>query len=142
MTVEGKKLAFELGQFVMKAATSLEEKAAMKRKVHEALQSRVRKVLKEMREQRSHQTLGDYLDFRRTALLAGGVDEDWRDYGRTIVKGALRLVKHGIGIKGKSAGALKAVAKKKKTKKIVLAQAKVDLPKLNQKPKLDLSTKR
>ena len=119
----------------------LEEKAAMKRKIHEALQSRVRKVLKEMRQERAHLAVGDYLQFRSAALLAGGVDEDWRDYGRTIVKDALRLIKHGIGIKGKWCFE-ERVAKKKKIKKIVLAKPKVDLPKLNQKPKLDLSTKR
>ena len=83
MTEEGKKLAMELGRFVIKAATSLEEKAAMKQRIHEALQARVRKVLKEMRQERAHLALGDYLHLRSAALSAGGVDETWGDLGLT-----------------------------------------------------------
>ena len=121
MTEEGKKLAIELGRFVIKAATSLEEKAAMKQKIHEALQGRVRKVLKEMRQERAHLAVGDYLHLRSAALSAGGMDETWGDLGRMIGKGALNVagqaVADGLGIKVKSgtlSRVIKAVRKKKK----------------------------
>jgi hypothetical protein len=118
---EGKKLAIELGRFVIKAATSLKEKDRMKQKIHEALQGRVRKLLKEMRQERAHLAVGNYLHFRSAALSAGGMDETWGDLGRMIGKGAMQVagqaVADGLGIKLKSgtlSRAIKAVRKKKK----------------------------
>ena len=93
----------------------------MKQKIHEALQGRVRKVLKEMRQERAHLAVGDYLHLRSAALSAGGMDETWGDLGRMIGKGALNVagqaVADGLGIKVKSgtlSRVIKAVRKKKK----------------------------
>jgi hypothetical protein len=101
VTPEGKKLAAELGRFVVLAATHPEREVAMKRKIHEALNRRVRQVIKETRQERAHQALGDHLDLRRAALAVGDVDEGWGDFGRKIGKGTLRAVAHGLGIKTK-----------------------------------------
>ena len=137
MTEEGKRLAIDLGRYVIKAATSLEEKAAMKRKIHEALQCRVRKVLKEMRQERAHLTVDDYLHVRSAALSAGGMDETWGDLGRMIGKGALRVAGHavadGLGIKVKS-GTLSRVIKAVKKKK-----SKYEVSKVGKKPKITRS---
>jgi hypothetical protein len=115
---EGKRLALELGQFVLKAATSLEEKAAMKKKIRESLKKRVKLVIAEMRKERSHQAIGDYLDLRRTVT---DVDETWSDFGRTIGKAALHItghaVAHGLGLTTKKSTFSRVIGAAKKKKK-------------------------
>jgi hypothetical protein len=106
----------------------------MKQKIHEALQGRVRKLLKEMRQERAHLAVGDYLQVRSAALSAGGMDETWGDLGRMIGKGALNVagqaVADGLGIKVKS-GTLSRVINAVRKKK-----SKYDVSKVGKKPKI------
>ena len=137
MSQEIKALSLSLGKYVAKAHHTPEQDARMKAQVHDALAKRAKQVLDERRESRKGEVIEDYLRLKNS--LAPTVDEGWGDFGRAIAKGALSFAASGLGVK--KSGALKNVLKAAKKKKVVPAKAKVDLPTLHQKPKLDLSTK-